>query len=338
LAFESLPGVKIKDPEAKRTYIIADFFSVYAGYNHTDGEDHSLPDIYNWSDFCSIAETRSSFVFKTAKKDTHPGHEFVIPAKLVPDPAVWLRLRAIIEGAIAANSDVEYSYGRRILPPKTLCTGCDVSREAYIATGIYEEAEINNSNVVFLNPYLDKLIWLFGPLAMIGAFVFQMFYFGDIWSTVNLLTYAVIALLFGGVAGITAYLLSAYAAKTLYRRLVKEDPALMEEITFVVCEEGFIATESRLYNFSDIVHWHKATYFMETNHMYIIFSDTKAVFWMPKRLFPKDVHGELGDFIADRLLQKPVTLKKKGEPAETVPETADTNKSGRSPKNPKGAA
>jgi hypothetical protein len=45
---------------------------------------------------------------------------------------------------------------------------------------------------------------------------------------------------------------------------------------------------------------------METNHMYIIFSDTKAVFWMPKRLFPKEVHNELGNFIADRLLQKPI--------------------------------
>jgi hypothetical protein len=49
---------------------------------------------------------------------------------------------------------------------------------------------------------------------------------------------------------------------------------------------------------------------METNHMYIIFSDNKAVFWMPKRLFPKEVHGELGDYIADRLLQKPLNSEK----------------------------
>jgi len=311
LAFESLPGVKIKDPEVKRTYIIADFFSVYA-----NGSDSVLPKIYNWSDFCAIAETRNSFVFKTANKDALVGEEFVISEKLVPDPAIWLRLRAIIEGAVAANSDIEYTYGRRILPPKTLCSGCDVSREAYIATGIYEEGEVNNSNVVFLNPYLDKLIWLFGPLAMIVGFVFQLFYFTEPWSTTTLFTYAVIAILFGGVVGIAAYLFSAYAAKTLYRRLVREDPALMEEITFVVCEEGFISTESKLYDFSDIIHWNRASYFMETNHMYIIFSDTKAVFWMPKRLFPRQVHSELGDFIADRLLQKPVSLKKKDSGGE----------------------
>ncbi|MCL2754353.1 MAG: hypothetical protein FWD35_01380, partial [Oscillospiraceae bacterium] len=147
MAFESLPGVKIRDPEAKRIYIIADFFSVYDSYTSSitaDEDEHSLPEIYNWSDFSSVSETRNSFIFRiTADKDKRTGaitgeaKEFVIPAKLVSDPAVWLRLRAIVEGAIAANPDVDYSYGHRILPPKTLCSGCDVSNEAYIATAIY---------------------------------------------------------------------------------------------------------------------------------------------------------------------------------------------------------
>jgi hypothetical protein len=78
----------------------------------------------------------------------------------------------------------------------------------------------------------------------------------------------------------------------------------LEEITVVVCEEGFIAAETEVYDFSDIVHWHKVEYFIETNHVYIVFHKGGAVFWLPKRLFPKNLHQELGDFIADRLQQK----------------------------------
>ncbi|MCL1832639.1 MAG: hypothetical protein FWG45_07015, partial [Oscillospiraceae bacterium] len=130
-------------------------------------------------------------------------------------------------------------------------------------------------------------------------------------------------LMCGLVAGISAYFFSAYRAKMLYRRLLKADPALCEEITFVVCEEGFIAAESALFDFTDIIHWYKAAYFMETNHMYIVFTeDKRAVFWLPKRLFPKEVHQEIGDFIADRLLQKPVKLKVNRAPAPPQTEKA----------------
>jgi hypothetical protein len=312
LAFESLPGIKIKDPIAKRSFILADFFSVYENVDY-ENEENSLPDIYHWSDFLSIVETKKAFILKTGDKDRRVDREFVLSADLIPDPRAWIRVRAIIEGAVAANPDIEYTYGKRILPPKTLCLGCDISTESYIATGIYDEGEINNSNVVFLNPILDKLIWAFAPLAAVAAFAAQVFYFGEIWNTMSLISYAAIAILFGLVIGISAYLFSAYAAKTLYRRLLKEDPALLEEITFVICEHGFIAAESRVYDFSDIIPWHKAAYFMETNHMYIIFGDSKAVFWMPKRLFPKEVHHEIGDYIADRLLMKPLNSEQEQE-------------------------
>ncbi|MCL1881043.1 MAG: hypothetical protein FWF76_02565 [Oscillospiraceae bacterium] len=314
MAFESLPGIKINDPAIKRTYIVADFFSVYENHEHEDLES-SFPEIYQWSDFSTIYETKTSFVFRSTNSNGRLDKEFVISSELVYDPRIWLRIRAIVEGAIAANPEIEYSFGKRVLPPKILCSGCEVPSEAYVATGIYDEWEINNSNVVLMNPILDKLIWMFGPLALITAFILQVIYFGEFWNTSALLTYLVISILFGGVIGISAYLFSAYGARTLYKKLVKEDPAIFEEITFVVCEEGFMSSESCVYDFSDIIQWHKAAYFMETNHMYIIFADSKAIFWLPKRLFPKEVHQELSDFITDRILHKPIE-KEETEKAE----------------------
>jgi hypothetical protein len=265
-------------------------------------------------------------VLRTGDKDRRVDKEFVLRADAIPDPRAWLRVRGIIEGAVAANPEIEYSHGKRILPPKSLCSGCDISTDSYIATGIYEEGEINNSNVVFLNPYLDKLIWAFAPITAITAFILQVLYFGDVWNTANMISYGVIALMFGAAIGISAYLFSAYAAKTLYRRLVKEDPALMEEITFVICEHGFIAAESRLYDFSDIIHWQEAAYFMETSHMYMIFCNSKSVFWMPKRLFPKDVHQEVGDFIADRILCKPIQYEQEQDKKTTREKPAKESK------------
>ena len=289
LAFESLPGVKITDHNAEKSYIIADFFSVYT-------KSEELPLIYKWSDFKSIAETHAAFIL------TGAGVSFNIPKRLLPDPAVQLRVRAIIEGVVAANPRIEYRYGIRILPPKTFCVGCEVPPDAYIATGSYKEGEINNANVILRNSRFDKLLWFFAPIAAIVAFAALLLRFGNL--STNFATFGIISLFAGAVAGLSVYLLCAYWAKTLYGKILREDQALLEDITFVVCEQGFMAAETFLYDYSDIIPWNKVAYFIETTHVYIVFSNDKAVFWLPRRLFPKELHKELGDFIADRLLQK----------------------------------
>ncbi|MCL1789683.1 MAG: YcxB family protein [Oscillospiraceae bacterium] len=291
MSFESLPGIKINDPNTNLAFIIADFFSVY------ENEDE-VPKIYKWQDFQSITESRNAFIFKSITE------EFNIPKELIRDPAALIRVRAIIEGAITDNPGIEYKHGKRILPPKTLCTGCEIPSEAYVATGAYKESEINNSNITLHNPGFDKLIWIFAIFAAALVFTLQFLFWGNITDLSNLLMYTVISVFAGGVAGMSAYLFCAYGAKTLYSKILKDDPALLEEITFIICDKGFMAAETEVYDFSDIIRWHQVEYFIETKHVYIIFNRDKAVFWLPKRLFPKELHQELGDFIADRLLQK----------------------------------
>jgi len=296
LAFESQPGVKIKSADTKQIFIIADYFSVYE-----KGEEN--PNIYEWSKFASVAETKDAFTLNTGTKT------YRIPKKIIPDPAVQLRVRAIIEGVVAAYPHIEYTYGMRILPPKFLCVGCEIPPDAYVAVGSYKEKEVNNSNVVLLSAGLDKAVLFVFPIVALAVFTVLWFVWGkDAIGTTkglnNLIKFIPISLFAGAGAAMTVYLVCAFAAKTLYSRILREDPALLEEITFVVCEEGFIAAESEVFDFSDIIRWSETAFFIETNHAYIVFKNRKAVFWLPKRLFPKDIHKELSDFIADKLQQK----------------------------------
>ncbi|MDR0223035.1 MAG: YcxB family protein [Oscillospiraceae bacterium] len=289
MAFESLPGVKIKSADGKQTFIIADFFSVYE-----KGEE--FPAVYEWSDVVSVTENRNGFVIVTN------GKSYRILKNCIPDSRVLLMARAIIEGVIAANPKIEYNFGMRILPPKTLCVGCEIPTDAYVASGAYVEKEVNNSNVVLLNAGFDKVIWAVFPLATIAMFAVLSVFWGDALN--NLIKFIPISLFAGGAAAMVVYLMCAFAAKTLYGRILRDDPALLEEITFVVCENGFMAAESGVYGFSEIIDWNESAYFIETNHVYIVFKNKKAVFWLPKRLFPKDKHKELSDFIAGRLQQR----------------------------------
>ncbi|MDR0197557.1 MAG: YcxB family protein [Oscillospiraceae bacterium] len=289
MAFESLPGVKIKSADEKQTFIIADFFSVYEKGNE-------IPDIYKWTDVISVTENRDVFIIVTNVKT------YRISKASVPDSLTLLTVRAIIEGAIAVSPGVEYSFGKRILPPKTLCVGCEIPTDAYVATGAYAEKEVNNSNVVLLSAGLDRIIWTIFPLATIAMFAILSVFWGDVLN--NLIKFIPISLFAGGAVAMVFYLVCAFGAKTLYGRILRDDPALLEEITFVVCDEGFIAAESGIYDFSEIISWNESAYFIETNHVYIVFKNKKAVFWLPKRLFPKDKHSELSDFIADRLQQR----------------------------------
>jgi hypothetical protein len=256
----------------------------------------AVPEVYKWSDFKSFSETKEAFILQSEVKT------FNLSKELISDPANLIRIRAILEGVVAANPAIEYSYGRRILPPKTLCVGCEIPPEAYVATGAYKENEINNSNVILRNPGIDTLLLVFSPIAAGIAFVLQVLFFGNMAA--NILQFLVIALFAGGAAGLAIYLTCVYASKTLYGKILRDDPALLEEITFVVCEEGFIAVESEVYDYSDIIKWHEVAYFIETDKVFIIFNNNKAVCWIPKRMFPKEMHKEVGDFIADKLQQK----------------------------------
>jgi hypothetical protein len=100
------------------------------------------------------------------------------------------------------------------------------------------------------------------------------------------------------------FLVCAVIANFHYAYLYKTDPALSEEVTFSISSAGFAAVESHLYSGSEFIPWHEANYFIETNNIFIVYKHNKAVFWLPKRLFSKEVQTEISNFIHTRLVQK----------------------------------
>lgn len=289
MAFEALPGVKIISHANEKTYIISDFFSVYS-------KEQALPRIYSWSEIVSIAEGRFDFTIATVE-DTYK-----IAKTEIVDVNKLLQIRALLEGAVAAHPKILYSHQRRILPPKTIYRHCDVSANCYSATGVYNEREISYSNVILLNTRLSRVFWIISALTILGVFLILYLAVGDIAA--NWLYYIPISAFSGLAVTMFFYIACAIIAKYIYAALLKVDPALMQEITFILCNEGFAAIESKVNTNSDLIRWSEAAYFIETNYVYIIFKNKKAVFWLPKRLFPKEKHKELSNFIASRLQQK----------------------------------
>lgn len=289
LAFESIPGIKVISRSAEQTYIFGDYFSVY-----TKGD--SFPRIYNWHEISSVQETRADIIITAGET------AYKISKSFIPDNKKLLAVRAVIEGAIAVNPAISYTYLKRILPAKMYYKNCDTPQNAYTATGVYNEKEISYSNVILLNARLGKTFIIISILIIVISFIFCHFFIGD---TMKNWTYFVPISVFSGViAAMFIYLVCAIIAKYIYASLLKIDPALTQPITFVVCSEGFAAVESCIYNGTDLIKWEEAAYFIETNYVYIIFKNKKAVFWLPKRLFKKEEQAGLSNFITHKLQQK----------------------------------
>lgn len=289
MAFESIPGVKVVSRSAESTYIFGDFFAVY-----TKGD--VSPRIYNWQDINSVQETRTDIIITAAE------NVYKISKSYIPDVRKFLAVRAVIEGAIAANPAIEYSYTKRILPSKIYYRNCDTPSNAYTASGVYNEKEISYSNVILLNARMGKFFLVISVLVVIIAFLICHFFIGG--TEKNWTYFLPISIFSGVIIAMFVYLVCAITAKYIYASLLRTDPALTQSITFVVCSEGFAAIETCLYNATDLIKWEEAAYFIETNYVYIIFKNKKAVFWLPKRLFNKEDQTQLSNFIANKLQQK----------------------------------
>ncbi|MCL2697454.1 MAG: YcxB family protein [Oscillospiraceae bacterium] len=289
MAFESLPGVKVSSYAAEQTFVIGDFFAVYQ-----KGEEN--PTIYRWTEVKSITENKIEFIINVA------GVVYKIPKTGLPDEKKLLNLRGVLEGAVSFNPKIEYSHQKRILPPKYLYLSGDAGDTPYNVNGYYKEREINLSNVILLNTRLGNIFKLIAAVAITAVFIILHFIWGD--TAQNWFWFLPISAFSGGIAVMLVYLVCAVIANYHYAHLYKTDPALSEEITFTISTAGFSAVESHLFSGHEFIPWEEANYFIETNNVFIIYKHNKAVFWLPKRLFSKEVQTEISGFIHERLVQK----------------------------------
>ncbi|MDR2558916.1 MAG: hypothetical protein LBC86_05150 [Oscillospiraceae bacterium] len=289
MAFESLPGVKVASYASEQTFVVGDFFAVYL-------KSEENPTIYRWTEVKSITENKTDFIINAA------GIVYKIPKLNIPDEKKLLNLRGVLEGAASFNPDIEYSHQKRILPPKYLYLNGDPGETPYTVNGYYKEREINLSNAILLNTRLGNMFKLIAFAAIVSIFAVLHFFWGD--TAQNWFWFLPISVFSGGIAVMLVYLVCAVIANYHYAHLYKTDPALSEEITFTVSTAGFSAVESHLFTNGEFIPWEEANYFIETNNVFIIYKHNKAVFWLPKRLFTKEIQMEISGFIHERLVQK----------------------------------
>ncbi|MCL2637660.1 MAG: YcxB family protein [Oscillospiraceae bacterium] len=289
MAFESLPGVKVTSHAAEQTFVVGDFFAVYL-----HGEEN--PTIYRWTEVKTITESRTDFIIHVA------GVAYRIPKFCLPDEKKLLNLRGILEGAVSFNPKIEYVHQKRILPPKYLYISGDPGDVPYTVNGFYKEREINLSNAILLNTRLRNVFKLITLISILSVFAYLHFSWGD--TEDKWFWYLPISVFSGGIIVMLVYLVCALIANFHYSQLYKTDPALSEEITFSVSTAGFSAVESHLQSGNEFIPWGEANYFIETNNVFIVYKHNKAVFWLPKRLFSKEIQTEISGFIHERLVQK----------------------------------
>lgn len=289
MAFESLHGMKVGNNTAEQSFVVGDYFAVY-----TRGIE--LPRIYQWNEVTAIAENRLEFLI------TADGTQYTLPKTMIADVRRQLALRAILEGIVAAHPLIDYKYQKRVLPPKTLYHNCDTPPAAYVARGTYNYQELSYSNVVLLGSRIGKALIAICILTSIIVFILLDVFLGQTGR--NWFYFLPIAVMSGGVVTMFAYLVCSMLAKYLYASLLHVDPAVTQSITFVVSNEGFAAVESDLYTGSDLISWDDAMFFIETNYVFMVYHNQKAIFWLPKRFFPKDVQKDISNFIAQKIAQK----------------------------------
>ncbi|MDR0804330.1 MAG: YcxB family protein [Oscillospiraceae bacterium] len=298
MAFENVPAVKVRS--GGLSYLFGDYFAVYQ-------QGFEFPKIYNWADLETVTEYRESYVvttkIRTEDSRVKTDETFTIKKddfKNLPD---FLAARAILEGAIAENPGIVFKHQKRILPTKNKYKIIDIPHDAFVTHGVYNDREINYSNVVLVNTLLGRIFIIAGVIIGVLAAVALMFVFKPTILLKFPLYYSVLVGFSGLTGGVVVYLVGNMFAKSKYTTLLKSDPALGEDITHVVCNEGFGSVETCIYTGSHLLPWDDVRHFIETNYAYIITSNNEPVFWLPKRLFDKKTQAEVGLFIQRRITE-----------------------------------
>lgn len=284
MAFDSLRGEKIYVSQTARTFIFGDYFSVFE-------QDEEVPTIYEWSKVKSYTETTGGYQFITDDSQT-----YFIPMNSFADREQVIRCRSIAEGQL--NQDVCHLQ-RRIVPPKYNYVGMEVPEEAFSASCIYGERDINPGNVARVHVKAWRHLIAAGVLVCFIVFIVLNITLGNLperWYY-----YAPISVFAGIGTGAVIYVISGIIAKMRYSEFLKYDISTTEEMVIVVAKEGFGLTERCVFSGTDLIPWTKAAYSIETKETIVIACKDDSVCWIPKQIFPKNQQIPLSTFVAQRV-------------------------------------
>lgn len=288
MAFCDLKPVRVFEENAGCTIIIGDAFAVYSF-----GTDR--PVVYSWDMMEHVTEDRRNLIFDTGKT------VYKISKKCFSAREDYFRALAIVE-SMRREYQFPYSHENRVLPVKDTYIECMIGKDAYIGEAMIDENETAAAFVMLMNVKLVKLLWLIAVLIMLAAFAVLHLIFGV--TRDNILYFIPISVAIGGIITLVVYLICHAIARSQYQKLSGNDPAAEEVITFAVCNDGFAACESCVCDCQEIVPWKAVDYFIETDKIYILYKDGKAVVYMPKKAFDKKYIGGISDMISLHLEQK----------------------------------
>lgn len=287
MAFDTLPPLKINSASTGQEFIFSDYIAVF-------DVNEPVPRIYKYSQVTLYVEKHTFFLLSVENDVYHIGKEcFTTPVEL-------FHFRALVEGGLSDNEDVEIHTGTRILPSKNLYRHIDYDSNMFKTTGGYSEREINSGNLVLMNNRMGRMLWLIALAAGVATFTLCYFIGGHVEQ--NWFYYGLIALFFGIGVSVVIYLICVLMAKFRFSEMYRSDPAMSEDITFVISTDGFAAVESCVLTGCDLIPWSEGNYYIETNYIImVVLKEKNRYFWVPKRLFPKDAQGKLSEFFSVRL-------------------------------------
>ncbi len=289
MAFYDLRPVRVFDEASGCTYVVGDAFAVYSF-----GTDR--PVVYSWDMIKSVTDDNRKGIFFDMGSA-----EYGIPMSCFKVREDYFRIIAITEGMHRKHS-FTYHHGARVLPLKDTYIEAGIGKDSYVGEGHIDENDTAAAFVMMMNIRLVKVLWLIAILVMLLVFGALHFFVGV--TRDNILYFIPISVAVGGILTLIVYLICHAAARSKFTRVVGNDPAVEELITFVVSPNGFAACESCVYDRQDLIPWSRLDYFVETDKIFIIYKDGNAVTYMPKKAFDKKYLGGVSDMMAIHLEQK----------------------------------
>lgn len=284
MAFDSLHGEKIYVSQTAQTFIFGDYFSVFE-------QSDDIPMIYEWDKVKSYVQNEAGFLIST-----EDGETYSIPMNVFGTREQVIRCRTIAEGQL---SPAVCKLPRRIVPPKYNYVGIDVPEQAFTASCVYGERDINPGNVARVHVRAWRLLIIAGVVVCFLVFLILNLAFGELperWYY-----YAPISLFSGIGVSAVIYIISGIIARLRYSEFLKTDISTTEEMVIVVSADGFGLIERCVYSGTDLIPWTQAAYSIETKETIVIACKDGSVCWIPKQIFPKNQQNDLSAFVAARV-------------------------------------
>ncbi len=288
MAFHNLQGQIMTDNKGI-TYIIADSFSVLF-------PDGNQPSVYSWRDI------RSLRIYDGAMAVSTDDGTYNIAVDAFESRKQFLCAKSIASVG-CAKYGVDVSCIPELLPEKKLYNDYDISdNAAVVARGVYNVKEIKASLLLLTIGKTAKLLWTVGIVAGVIALALFQIFVG--FNSVNW-WYLAIGSFFCGVGAVAlTYIIMMTISKARYASILKVYSKYEDSVTFAICDEGFSACESDVYNRSGIIRWQMKDTFIETANMYIVLRKGKTILWIPKSLFSDAQLNRINDILTLRISQK----------------------------------